>query len=212
MSDFHHLIGDFSMTSISVAMATYNGAGFIREQLDSIASQILLPSELVVTDDGSTDETIAVIEAFASKAPFPIRVHRNAERLGYKANFMRCAGLCSGDLIAFSDQDDIWLPQKLEVQCGHFDDPRVLLSSHNVKLMDTDGTVSDETWDMFPRTGLLHIDHMLPFAYNFGFTEMMRRELLNLSGYWNNPSIDPSRRMAHDEYYFFLASLASVCP
>jgi len=73
-----------------------------------------LPSELVVTDDGSSDETHAILESFARVAPFQVSVHRNDQRLGYGMNFLKAASLCSGDVIAFCDQDDVWLPAKLE--------------------------------------------------------------------------------------------------
>jgi glycosyltransferase involved in cell wall biosynthesis len=86
----------------------------VREQLESIAAQTLPPAELVVCDDGSTDGTIAAIEAFAASAAIPVRLHRNEARLGAARNFMQAIALCEGDLIALADQDDVWLPQKVE--------------------------------------------------------------------------------------------------
>jgi glycosyltransferase involved in cell wall biosynthesis len=62
-------------------MATYNGAPYIAEQLESFSRQTALPSELVITDDGSTDDTLAIIDAFAARAPFPVHVERNVKRL-----------------------------------------------------------------------------------------------------------------------------------
>jgi glycosyltransferase involved in cell wall biosynthesis len=99
--------------TISIAMATYNGGRFVSEQLRSLAGQELPPTELVVTDDGSTDGTADLIEAFADSAPFSIRVHRNAERLGVLRNFEKALSLCNGDIIFLSDQDDVWLPDKI---------------------------------------------------------------------------------------------------
>jgi glycosyltransferase involved in cell wall biosynthesis len=104
--------------SISVAMCTYNGEKFIKEQLESIAAQTRLPMELVICDDRSTDSTTDIIKAFAKSAPFAVRFKLNAVNLGGSAkgitkNFEQAAGLCTGDLIAFCDQDDVWLPQKL---------------------------------------------------------------------------------------------------
>ena len=110
-----------SMTSLSIAMATYNGARFVRAQLDSFANQSRRPDELVVTDDGSTDETIAIVEQFAQEAPFPVQVHRNPERLNYSRNFERAVFLCAGDIIFLSDQDDVWFPKKLETVLAEFD-------------------------------------------------------------------------------------------
>ena len=98
---------------LSVAMCTYNGERFLDEQLASIAMQTQLPHELVLCDDGSTDGTLRIAEAFQSKAPFEIRIYRNPDNLGYSRNFAQAAALCSGEVIAFSDQDDVWYPQKL---------------------------------------------------------------------------------------------------
>lgn len=102
--------------SISVAMCTYNGEKYLREQLQSIAAQTRPPHELVVCDDGSTDATPEIIEEFSRTAAFPVRFIRNPENLGSTKNFEKAIGLCTGDLIALSDQDDIWLPEKLARQ------------------------------------------------------------------------------------------------
>ena len=95
-------------------MATYNGARFVAEQLDSFAAQTRLPDELVVTDDGSTDGTLEVVETFASTAPFEVLVHRNPNRLGYTLNFSEAVASCRGETIFISDQDDRWFETKIE--------------------------------------------------------------------------------------------------
>jgi glycosyltransferase involved in cell wall biosynthesis len=100
--------------NVSIAMATYNGERFLQEQLDSLAAQTLLPLELVVGDDGSTDGTLEILERFARRAPFPVHIQKNAPTLGYGENFLSTASRCSGEWIAFCDQDDVWLPHKLE--------------------------------------------------------------------------------------------------
>jgi glycosyltransferase involved in cell wall biosynthesis len=100
--------------SLSVAMCTYNGALYLREQLDSIAGQTRMPDELVVCDDGSTDATLAILESFAAAAPFPVRIHGNPTQLGTPKNFERAIGLAAGEIIALADQDDVWYPPKLE--------------------------------------------------------------------------------------------------
>lgn len=97
----------------SVAMCTYNGARFLGAQLASVAAQTRAPDELVVCDDRSTDETASIVRAFAAAAPFAVRLHVNEENLGSTKNFERAVSLCEGELIALSDQDDAWLPQKL---------------------------------------------------------------------------------------------------
>lgn len=99
---------------VSVALCTYNGARYLKDQLDSIASQTLFPHELVVCDDRSTDDTVGIVRAFASRARFPVRLFLNTTNLGSTKNFEQAIRLCKGDLIALSDQDDVWFPQKLE--------------------------------------------------------------------------------------------------
>lgn len=103
---------------ISVALASYNGARFIEEQLASLAAQTRLPDELVVCDDGSNDGTVDLVDGFAANAPFRVRLERNSENLGYNRNFEKAVSLCEGDVIFISDQDDIWLPEKIETVVG----------------------------------------------------------------------------------------------
>lgn len=102
------------MKYISIALCTYNGARYLQQQLESIAAQTLLPGELVACDDGSSDETVEILEAFAENAPFPVHIHVNDSNLGVARNFEKCTALCTGELIALCDQDDAWKPEKLE--------------------------------------------------------------------------------------------------
>jgi glycosyltransferase involved in cell wall biosynthesis len=97
-----------------VALATRNGEAFLEEQLESLACQSRLPDELLISDDESNDSTRKIAVDFAARAPFTVVVHANKTRLGYARNFMTTAQRCAGDLILFCDQDDIWLPEKLE--------------------------------------------------------------------------------------------------
>jgi hypothetical protein len=104
----------FSPDKISIALCTYNGEQFLSRQLESIQQQTRAPDELVVCDDGSTDSTVEILQDFAASAGFPVRITRNPHNLGFVANFERAIQLCRGDLIALSDQDDIWDPMRLE--------------------------------------------------------------------------------------------------
>ena len=99
---------------ISIAMATYNGQTFLLEQLQSFTEQTILPDEVVITDDCSSDKTVALINSFKKTAPFKIRVYSNEKNLGYTQNFNKALQLCTNDLIFLSDQDDVWLPTKIE--------------------------------------------------------------------------------------------------
>jgi glycosyltransferase involved in cell wall biosynthesis len=106
----------------SVALATCEGARFVDAQLESLVEQTRRPDELVVTDDASSDDTVARVEAFAERAPFPVRIERNPERLGTTANFERAVSLCGGDVVLLADQDDVWLPGKIEALAGVLED------------------------------------------------------------------------------------------
>ena len=99
---------------ISVAMCTYNGARFLREQLESIAAQTRLPADLIICDDCSTDETVEILNGFVRHATFPVRVEINESTLGATKNFEKAISLCHSEIIALADQDDIWRPHKLE--------------------------------------------------------------------------------------------------
>jgi len=105
---------DDSRPLISIAMCTYNGGPYLSGQLASFVKQTQRPDELVVCDDGSTDNTLQVLNQFIKEAPFPIRVYRNQPRLGPTKNFEKAISLCSGDFIFLSDQDDVWMPQKVK--------------------------------------------------------------------------------------------------
>ncbi|MFL6230749.1 MAG: glycosyltransferase family 2 protein [Pyrinomonadaceae bacterium] len=106
--------------TFSVAMCTYNGARYLAAQLASLSAQTHLPGELVVCDDRSEDETREIVQDFSARAPFCVRLHVNGRCLGSTKNFERAISLCTGDLIALSDQDDVWLPQKLERLAAYF--------------------------------------------------------------------------------------------
>ena len=100
---------------ISVAMCTYNGADFLPAQLESIVAQSRKPDEIVICDDGSTDETPALLKRFAPVCPIPVTLRFNKKNLGSVKNFEKAIGLCTGDVIALSDQDDVWRANKLRV-------------------------------------------------------------------------------------------------
>ncbi len=198
------------MTSVSIALATYNGGRYIDEQLDSLAGQTHLPDELVVCDDGSSDNTAAKIEAFAATAPFPVHLHRNSERLGYRANFLRAAALCRSELVAFCDQDDVWDERKLLLCTAPFAEPDVLLVYHDAVAVTGDG-------EPIARLGQLPAPRITPclaappMSYALGFTQIFRRSLLDMSPLWplSADHKEPGRdeRMAHDQWFFFLASV-----
>ena len=96
------MCGSLERMTISVAMATFNGGRYLREQLDSIRRQSLLPMELVVCDDGSSDDTMDILRRFASDAPFKVVIDAHGRRLGFTPNFLRAIARCTGDIVALS--------------------------------------------------------------------------------------------------------------
>lgn len=193
-------------------MATYNGERFLPEQLASLARQNHPISELIVTDDGSSDTTLQVVASFAKNAPFPVRIERNDARLGFRGNFMKAASLCTSDLIAFCDQDDVWHPNKIDVAAKYFADPNVVLVHHNANIVTSDGTkigLLCQTGQFPAITEPLRSD---PWIVSNGFTQVFRRRLIDFSDLWPM-SIDPNspnNRMAHDQWYFLIASTFGI--
>jgi len=98
---------------VSIAMCTYNGERFLKEQLDSILSQSYTNLELIITDDCSSDKTIKILEQY-QKIDTRIKIYQNEENLGFSKNFEKAISLCNGEYIALSDQDDIWKKNKIE--------------------------------------------------------------------------------------------------
>jgi glycosyltransferase involved in cell wall biosynthesis len=96
---------------VSVCMATYNGAKYLREQLDSIFPQLQPEDELVISDDHSTDDTQAIIQRYTDQR---VRLIVNPSRRGHVQNFAHAISQATGEFIALSDQDDIWVEGRLE--------------------------------------------------------------------------------------------------
>lgn len=89
---------------ISIAMTTYNGEKYLREQLDSILNQTFSDFELIICDDCSKDATVKILEEYSLKDK-RVRYFVNEKNLGFKKNFEKAISLCSGEYVAFSDQD-----------------------------------------------------------------------------------------------------------
>lgn len=175
---------------ISVAMCTYNGSKYLREQLESIASQIRKPDELIVCDDHSKDETTKIIERFAKEAPFTVKLYVNAVNIGVVGNFEKAISMCDGDLVALADQDDIWMPEKLHLEEELFNhSPEVGLVFTNAELIDADSNplpydlwtteAFDERRQMLMKRGRA-FDTLLEGNVVTGATMMFRNNLRNV--------------------------------
>ena len=109
---------------LSVVIASYNGSEFLVEQLDSIRNQTMPPDELIICDDCSNDATVNVAEHYIKENNLTDkwRVSINEQNMGYADNFDNAAKQARGELIFFSDQDDIWNPDKIEIMTKIMDE------------------------------------------------------------------------------------------
>jgi glycosyltransferase involved in cell wall biosynthesis len=138
-----------SSVRVSVAMCTYNGSRYLREQMQSISCQTCSPDELVICDDCSTDDTVSLLTAFASDSSFPVRLFSNDSRLGPAKNFEKAISLCSGDVIILADQDDLWNSQKVARLLEVFDrNPEAIYAFSDAEMVDQDGTaLGEKLWE-----------------------------------------------------------------
>lgn len=127
---------------ISVALATYNGEQFIKEQLESILSQSMPVDEIVIVDDQSTDSTVDVLSPFLQNKK--IRFYKNEKNLGYKRNFKKALSYCNGDFIFLCDQDDIWKSEKVETMVSIMEDkPYIKALASSFTQIDESGHIME---------------------------------------------------------------------
>jgi glycosyltransferase involved in cell wall biosynthesis len=196
---------------ISIAMATYNGEKYLREQLKSLADQTYLPCELVVGDDGSTDGTIAILNEFSRRAPFPIRIIRNPENLGYGDNFLRTAAECTGDWIAFCDQDDVWSPKKLEL-CAEaiHRHPNLTLVLQNAELCDEYLNGRGRLLPNSIRPGIYEASQLYGLRGWNGFLQTVKSTLIRDVQFGDRPpdnTIGGRPVLSHDGWTFMIANV-----
>ena len=119
---------------ISVCIATYNGEKYIKEQISSILSQLGDDDEVVISDDGSSDRTLEIIDSFHDHR---ILVYHNKKQHGFVGNFENALNHSKGEYIYLSDQDDVWCPNKVSVvqkALSNFD-----IVIHDAELINGDG-------------------------------------------------------------------------
>ena len=167
---------------ISIAMTTYNGDKYLREQIDSILVQTIQDFELIVCDDCSTDSTVEILEEYQQNDK-RIKVYRNDSNLGFKKNFEKAISLCNGEYIALSDQDDIWMPNHLEILKKAIKDN--VLVCGNAELVDKKGESlgttfwEQEAFDSVPSSNLGKAMSILLFRGSYqGAAMMIKRNIV----------------------------------
>lgn len=160
---------------VSVCMATYKGEAYVREQLESVLGQLSQGDEVIVSDDCSPDATVAVIEALDDAR---IRVLRNSANVGYSKNFERALAAATGDVVFICDQDDVWLPGKVETMVAALEDHDLVVA--DVMVVDQNLVVLEESHFARHgvRTGFLRNLHKTRYI---GASMAMRRAVLELS-------------------------------
>lgn len=192
--------------TISVAMATYNGGVYLQDQLDSLAEQECSPLEVVITDDGSKDDTVSLINSFVLHAPFPVRLEQNSENLGYGRNFLKAAAMCKGRHVAFCDQDDVWLPQKLRQVSAVLAKNDYDLVVHSAKVVDRSLNSLGVNFPDIESSRPLRFDETRVGRFWPGFTLTVSQSLLQMleSEIGQTPT-SYDQKFAHDEFICELA-------
>jgi glycosyltransferase involved in cell wall biosynthesis len=184
--------------TFSVALCTHNGARFVETQVRSILDQTLPPTQLVLSDDASADATVQLVTAMVENhlAAHPEHeldfvVIRNERALGVAGNFQQAILACDGELIALSDQDDVWVPERLAVLEATFAaNPRLSLVHSDARLVDDNGaplgatlfdSISVSSWERETETTPDALRVLVRRNIVTGATAVFRRELAALA-------------------------------
>lgn len=159
--------------TVAVIVCTYNGAKYLREQVDSILNQTYPISEVIIQDDGSTDDTMKITEDYAAKYA-NVQVFRNKKNLGFNANFELAAMRATSDFIAIADQDDVWYPTKIEKQVAAIGEKDICFCCHHR------GKSREKTVYVTPQYSL----EALLFTGFAGHTMLLRRSFAQNHANW----------------------------
>lgn len=160
---------------ISVCLATYNGSEFLREQLQSILSQLSEDDEVIISDDGSTDNTLELIENMADPR---IKVIGKQGGLGVIKNFERALRNAGGDIIFLSDQDDVWLDGKVEKSIEALE--KALMVITDCKVVNKELEVVNESFFEQRKSGSGFLRNLFRNSY-LGCCMAFKRELLDVA-------------------------------
>ena len=202
--------------NIDIALATWNGERYLAAMLESIAAQNYPYWRLVVRDDGSSDGTAAVLESFARRFPGKTEIVKDSKgRLGAAGNFAAVAAVCVAQYVAFADQDDVWLPHKLEIAMAHMTGLEHEYGIGVPVLVHTDLRVVDEVLNQIAPSFVRHmrldpiagaaLERLLVRNIATGCTMLCNRALI----YQALPL--PAEAMLHDWWFALVATcLGSV--
>ncbi|HWJ29883.1 MAG TPA: glycosyltransferase [Flavisolibacter sp.] len=165
--------------NVSIVISTYKGEAFIIEQLNTILNQTYPLYEIIIVDDASSDNTWSILQKIASREKI-IKLYRNDQNLGYNKSFEKALQLATGDVIAISDQDDIWHLQKIEILLANWTDHTPLIYCNSI--------LFEQTIPVVPKSNkvIRRIHGADPKKLSFyntvsGHTMIIKRELLKLA-------------------------------
>lgn len=193
-------------------MCTYNGARFLREQLRSIQFQSRPIDEMVICDDGSTDDTIVILKQFTQDAAFKVSLVQNELKLGSTNNFSKAILLSSGDLIVLTDQDDIWQTDKIEcMEKAFLDDANLNCLFSDADLINEDGVFLEKTlWQTLKFT----TGKRKQFRNGHAFNLLLRGNFITgatmcIKSSWKNVALPVPNGWVHDYWIALFISASS---
>ena len=150
---------------LSVAMTSYNGEKYIIEQLESIRTQSWVPDEVIILDDRSSDNTVTLVRKYIEKYHLSgWQICVNDVNLGWKKNFLEAVKRTTGDIIFFSDQDDIWLTDKIEKMSKAMIEKKMGVLYGAKEIIDAEGRPHPERMD---KKAFSHEISQIPFSESF---------------------------------------------
>lgn len=158
---------------ISVCLATYNGGKYIKEQLGSILPQLSKDDEVIISDDGSTDNTLEIIKEFKDER---VKIFRNEKKRGIVGNFENALNKSIGDIIFLSDQDDIWLPNKVKLSTAALIENDLVVT--NCKVVDNELNLINESYFILNNSQKGFFKNFYRSSY-LGCCLAFRKDLLN---------------------------------
>jgi glycosyltransferase involved in cell wall biosynthesis len=187
--------------TVAVVVATYNGATYLPPQLESIIKQTHKPSQIIIIDDASSDDTVTIAQAFAAAHPEVIVV-QNETRLGYIKNFEKGMLLVNANYVALSDQDDIWMPHKLEKLLASIGDQ--MLAYSDSELIDSNGHLLHKKMSSIKNQLAYHTPIMYAIgAWAPGHAMLFKKELID-------KAVPFPTHVTHDFWLGFVATCYST--
>lgn len=195
---------------IEILMATYNGAEYVEEQLDSIVTQTNQNWHLTICDDMSTDRTRELVERYVDRYPEKMTLHENTVNSGSAgANFMELLQLADADYVMFCDQDDVWLPNKIEMTYRAMKRMEQKYGERTPLLVHTDVMVADRELQVVSPS-LMELQELEGYDRTFakqlvqncvtGCTVMMNRTLVEKA------KLRPVQMIMHDWWVALVAA------